>query len=83
MLDLLPSYEQPAVQQSYVSVVVDDDLPVLGIQLDGSGQVEVYEVGLLLDGGYFNATATWPDDLDPECDPCAALTFDPPLPALR
>lgn len=41
-----------------------------------------YEVTLELDGRTYTGTGVWPDDVDPECDPCVPLTFTPPLPAL-
>lgn len=41
-----------------------------------------YQVVLELDGFGHLGTAVWPDDVDPECDPCVTLTFTPPLPAV-
>lgn len=41
-----------------------------------------YTVDLLLDGVAFRGTATWPDDLIPDYEPSASLSFTPALPAL-
>jgi hypothetical protein len=40
-------------------------------------------VELELDGTLHVGEAVWPDDVDPECDPCVAMTFTPPLPQLQ
>lgn len=40
-----------------------------------------YEVELVLDGTVHTATATWPDDTNPEIIPHVPLGFTPPLPA--
>ncbi len=42
-----------------------------------------YDIELSLDGTLHRSTATWPEDVDPECAPCVPLLgFDPPLPRL-
>lgn len=41
-----------------------------------------YTVALELDSTTYVATATWPDDEDPDRAPAVPLTFDPSLPAL-
>ena len=41
-----------------------------------------YEVTLVIDTVTYRGTATWPDDVDPECSPCTPLRFAPPLPGL-
>lgn len=59
------------------------DAPALGLQAATLGPPPFrYDVTLVLDGVTYTATATWPDDVDPECSPCVPLEFDPPLPAL-
>ena len=42
-----------------------------------------YLIRLELDGVVHIATATWPDDQNPENRPNVALQFDPPLPNLE
>ncbi len=46
------------------------------VQVTGDG------VDLRLDGTTRLGTAVWPDDVDPERDPCVEMDFAPPLPAL-
>lgn len=41
-----------------------------------------YRITLVVDSVSYQATATWPDDVNPECSPCTPLTFTPPLPRL-
>ena len=41
-----------------------------------------YRVTLVVDATSYQGTATWPDDVNPECSPCTRLTFTPPLPGL-
>jgi hypothetical protein len=41
-----------------------------------------YDATVVLDGVIYEATASWPSDVDEECSPCVPLEFTPPLPAL-
>lgn len=41
-----------------------------------------YEVILVLDGQTYTGRGTWPGGVNPECNPCVPLNFEPPLPAL-
>jgi hypothetical protein len=41
-----------------------------------------YRITLVIDSTSYDGTATWPDDVNPECSPCTLLTFTPPLPGL-
>ena len=60
------------------------DAPELGLQAAALGPPPFrYDVTLVLDGVAYEATATWPDDVDVECSPCVPLEFDPPLPSLN
>lgn len=54
-----------------------------GLTAAGLGSAPfVYTVALTLDGQTHVGSATWPDDVDLECDPCVPLVFDPPLPGM-
>jgi hypothetical protein len=41
-----------------------------------------YDVTLVLGSVSYRGTGTWPNDEIPDCSPCTALRFTPPLPAL-
>jgi hypothetical protein len=46
VLDLLPSYEDSALEERDVPIRVHDELPGLGIELNGSGEVEILGLGI-------------------------------------
>jgi hypothetical protein len=54
-----------------------------GIEAAGLGDPPFeYRIRLELDGVVHTASATFPDDVDPDLSPYVPLVFDPPLPAI-
>ncbi len=41
-----------------------------------------YRVTLVVASTSYDGTATWPDDVNPECTPCTPVIVTPPLPGL-